>query len=150
MSERFGIPDHDPQIPGHAPENPTPLVSFGGMGGFDVPAYNPPVYGGGGGGGGGVAGTYNYVPRKMLKRSMILAVILATVLGPLGLFYVNLLNGIAALAVFAIAMRPLALILGIRPGGDLTGIYLLGLIWCINVPWSIVGVLIHNGRIQDA
>ena len=81
---------------------------------------------------------------------MILAVILATVLGPLGLFYVNLWNGIAALVVFAVAMRPLALSLAMRPGGELSGIYLLGLMWCINVPWSIVGVLIHNSRIHDA
>ncbi len=149
MSERFGIPDHDAQIPDHAPQNPTPQGSFGGTGGFDVPAYNPPIYGGGG----GTAGTYNaystYTPRRLLKRSMIVGVVLATVLGPLGLFYVNLLNGIVALVIFVPVIRFLAAIIGVRPGGDMTAVALVVIMWCITIPWSIIGVKIHNARIQS-
>jgi len=145
MSERFGIPDHDAQIPDHALQNPTPSDPVGGMGGFQVPAYSPPIYAG------GMAGTYGtYIPRKMLKRSMTLAVVLATVLGPLGLFYVNILNGIAALVIVPTVIRHLAFFIGLRPGGDMSTLTILLIMWCITVPWSIVGVKIHNGRIQSA
>jgi hypothetical protein len=118
MSERFGIADHDAQLPGHAPQNPTPSDPVGGAGGFDFPAYNPPAYAGAPAGSyagtpvGSYAGT-SAGPYVRPKRSLILAVVLATVLGPLGLFYVNILSGIAALVIVPVVVRHLAFIVRI-------------------------------------
>ncbi len=158
MSERFGIADHDAQIPDHAPANPTPSYPVGGMGGdFGYPAPAPPVYGGySGGSSGGYSGGYSgslggtYVPRRLRKRSMILAVILATVLGPLGLFYVNFLSGVAALFVVPFAVRFLAFAVALEYGGGMDMVVRLAvpILWGITIPWSIIGVLVHNARIE--
>jgi hypothetical protein len=157
MSERFGIADHDAQLPGHAPENPTPSYSVGGGGGFDFPAYNPPTYAGTpvGSYAGSPVGSYastsagHYVRPK---RGVILAVVLATVLGPLGLFYVNFLNGIVALFIVPFVVRHLAFMIAFGSGGDMNTVYRLAvpILWCITIPWSIVGVKIRNARIDRA
>jgi hypothetical protein len=149
MSERFGIADHDAQLPGHAPENPTPSYPVGGGGGFDFPAYNPPTYAGTPVG--SYAGT-SAGPYVRPKRSLILAVVLATVLGPLGLFYVNILSGIAALVIVPVVVRHLAFMIALGSGGDMNTVYRLAvpILWCITIPWSIVGVKIRNARIDHA
>ncbi len=150
MSERFGIADHDPQIPDHAPANPTPSYPVGGMGeDFEYPTPAPPVYGGYSGGySGSLGGTY--VPRRLRKRSMILAVILATVLGPLGLFYVNFLSGVAALFVVSFAVRFLAFAVALEYGDGMDMVVRLAvpILGGITIPWSIIGVLVHNARID--
>jgi hypothetical protein len=149
MSERFGIPDHDAQLPDHAPQNPTPSDPVGGMGGFEFPTYGPPAYAG------APAGSYagaSAVPYVRPKRSMILAVVLATVLGPLGLFYVNILSGIAAMVIIPVVVRTLAFMVAFELGGDMNTVYRLAvpILWCITIPWSIVGVKIRNARIDRA
>ena len=165
MSERFGIADHDAQLPDHAPQNPTPSDPLGGAGGFDFPAYNPPTYAGAPAGSyagttvgsyaGTSAGPYagtaagRYVRPK---RNMILAVVLATVLGPLGLFYVNILSGIAALVIIPGVVRFLAFTIAFGSGGDMNTVYRVAvpILWSITIPWSIIGVKIRNARIDRA
>jgi hypothetical protein len=157
MSERFGIADHDAQLPGHAPENPTPSYPVGGAGGFDFPAYNPPTYAGAPGGSyagapvGSYAGT-SAGPYVRPKRSMILAVVLATVFGPLGLFYVNILSGIAALVIIPVVVRTLAFMIALGSGGDMNTVYRVAvpILWCITIPWSMIGVKVRNARIDRA
>jgi len=149
MSERFGIPDHDTQLPDHAPQNPTPSDPVGGMGGFEFPSYSPPAYAG------APAGSYAGIPAGSYvrpKRSMILAVVLATIFGPLGLFYVNILSGIAALAIIPFVVRALAFTVALKSGGDMNTVYRVAvpILWCITIPWSIIGVKIRNWRIDRA
>ena len=158
MSERFGIPDHDTQLPDHAPQNPTPSDPVGGTGGFEFPSYSPPpAYAG------APAGSYAGAPVRSYagipsgsylrpKRSVILAVVLATILGPLGLFYVNILSGIAALAILPFVVRALAFTVALKSGGDMNTVYRVAvpILWCITIPWSIIGVKIRNWRIDRA
>ena len=157
MSERFGIADHDAQLPGHAPQNPTPSYPVDGGGGFDFPAYNPPVYTGAPAGtyGGVPAGTYAGAPAGgyiRRKRSLIVAAVLATVFGPLGLFYVNMLNGIAALFIVPFVVRHLAFMIALASGGDMNTVYHVAIpvMWFITIPWSLIGVKIRNARIDRA
>ena len=145
MSERFGIPDHAPQhAPDHALQNPTPSDPVSYMGGGDVPSYgSPPAYAGGWGG-----GTVSY---GRPKRSLPLAIVLA-VFGPLGLFYVNILSGIAALIIIPVVVRFIAFTIAISSRGDMSTVYKVAvpIMWCITIPWSIVGVKIRNARIDRA
>jgi len=157
MSERFGIPDHDTQLPDHALNNPTPSDPVGGMGSFEFPPSGPPAYAGipAGSYTGTPAGSYagtsagHYVRPK---RSMILAIVLATVFGPLGLFYVNILSGIAALVIIPVVVRSLAFTIALGSGGDMNTVYRVAvpIMWCITLPWSIIGVKIRNARIDRA
>ena len=157
MSERFGIPDHHTQLPDHALNNPTPSDPVGGMGSFEFPPSGPPAYAGipAGSYTGTPAGSYagtsagHYVRPK---RSMILAIVLATVFGPLGLFYVNILSGIAALVIIPVVVRSLAFTIALGSGGDMNTVYRVAvpIMWCITIPWSIIGVKIRNARIDRA
>src|SRR5688572_32565386 len=101
MSERFGIPDHSPQhAPDHAQQNPTPQGSWG----YEAAGseWAPAAPASHGGGGHSTPWTQLYVdPRK----SMRVAIFLAIVLGPLGLFYVSFLNGVAALFLVVPVVR---------------------------------------------
>lgn len=148
MSERFGLPDHAPQhAPDHALQNPTPSTPFpniGGGGGWDVPAYSGPVYTGGG------AGPVWTGPYERPKRSLILGVILATILGPLGLFYVNMLSGIAGLIIILPAVRELAAMYAISTHGGLPAMYraAVPILWGISIPWAIIGITIRNARVE--
>ena len=97
MSERFGIPDHAPQhAPDRAQQNPTPQGSWGGhdAGAADAGWPTSPASGGGSGGTGYYAAT-PFVPRP---KSVKAAIVLEMIFGPLGLFYVSFLNGVAALS----------------------------------------------------
>ncbi len=153
MSERFGIPDHAPQhAPDHAPHNPTPSSSLGGMGGWDAPAYGAPSHGAPAAGAPGYAGGWSgpIGPYVRPKRSVILAVLLATVLGPLGLFYVNFLSGVTALIIVPPLVRRIAFMIAVASHGGLPMVYRVAVpvLWCIAIPWSIIGVKIRNGRID--
>jgi hypothetical protein len=149
MSERFGIPDHAPQhAPDHALQNPTPADPVTNMGGWDVPTYGSTSYGSPSYAG-GAAYTGPYVRPK---RSVILAVVLATVLGPLGLFYVNILSGIVALMIIPVTVRAIAFAIAFASGGGMNTVYNVAVpvLWCITIPWSIIGVKIRNSRIDRA
>jgi hypothetical protein len=155
MSERFGIPDHAPQhAPDHAPQNPTPSGGWdwaqpSGSDGWSQPTtssgggYSQPTYSGGvslGTGG----------PRPKSRRSPIVAVIFATVFGPLGLFYVNIWNGIAAVIILRSVMRTVnEWVIG-ATGRELIRGAQLGILWAIGIAWAIIGMKIRNARIDRA
>mgnify|MGYP001605227064 CR=1 FL=1 len=149
MSERFGIPDHAPQhAPDHALQNPTPSSPVGDIRSWDVPTYTAPTYGSPTYAG-GAAFTGPYVRKR---RFVIVAVVLATVLGPLGLFYVNILSGIAALMIIPAVVRSMAYTIAFASGGGMDTVYKVAvpIMWCITIPWSIIGVKIRNARIDRA
>jgi hypothetical protein len=147
MSERFGIPDHSPQhAPDHALQNPTPQGSWGqsntdsGWPSTPTPTYGgAPTYGGG-----GVSTGFSVIdPRKSLK----VAVFLALVLGPLGIFYVSFLNGVAAFILVIPTVRQLAVPAALALGGRIDFVLLNVLImWCITVPWAIIGTRWRNRK----
>jgi hypothetical protein len=147
MSERFGVPDHAPQhAPDHAQQNPTsstPYANIGG-GGWAPSAYSTPVYTGGG------SGPVWTGPYVRPKRSLAIGIVLATILGPFGLFYVNILSGIAALFILPPVVRTLAAMYAISTHGGIAAVYRVAIpiLWCITIPWAIIGIKIRNVRVD--
>ena len=146
MSERFGIPDHAPQhAPDHAPQNPTPQGSWGSAPDWSAPTSAPSGY---------VGGAAATGPTIRLRKSLALAAVLATVLGPLGLFYISFLNGVAALIVLPPVVRGLAGAIASSVGGNMETVrnVAIPILWCFTIPWSIVGARWRNRKIdrQDA
>jgi hypothetical protein len=144
VSERFGIADHAPQhAPDHALKNPTPQGSWGGVPDWPAPtgAGVPAGYGGG-----AVASG----PMIQLRKSVALALVLATVLGPLGLFYVSFLNGVAALVILPPVVRGLARAVSSSVGGNMDTVRFVAIpiLWCFTIPWSIFGVRWRNRKID--
>ena len=136
MSEPWRMPNHTDPIQ-HAPRgttDPDPVVvHIDESGPSAVPRTSFNANGG-------------YWPRK---RSMPLAVLLAIVLGPIGLFYVNLLSGVAALIVLPFIVRGLASMVSWMIGGSIETMYTTAvpILWCFTVPWAIIGVRLRNARI---
>ena len=149
MSERFGIPDHAPQhAPDHAPQNPTPQGSWGSAPDWSAPASGPSGYVGTPSGYvGGAAATG---PAIRLRKSLVLAAVLATVLGPLGLFYVSFINGVAGLIVLPPVVRGLAGAIASGVGGNMETVrnVAIPILWCFTIPWSIVGARWRNRKID--
>ena len=144
MSERFGIPDHSPpHAPDHALQNPTSQGSWGyDAGGADWPAAPAPTYGGGGA---GLPVMASVDPHKNLR----VAIILAMIFGPLGLFYVSFLNGAAALFVVLPVARWLALAAVSALGGRIQPVTAaIAAMWSITVPWAIIGTRWRNAKID--
>jgi hypothetical protein len=142
MSERFGIPDHAPQhAPDHALQNPTPQGSWGSAPDWSHPSGTTSNYGG--------SAVYTG-PVITLRKSLVLAIILATLLGPLGLFYISFLNGVAALVILPLVVRSLAYAITARLGGDMEIMRTIAipLLWCFSVPWSIIGTRWRNRKID--
>jgi hypothetical protein len=141
MSERFGIPDHAPQhAPDHALQNPTASGGFGNIGGGgDSWGYPAPAaeYTGGGG---------LVMPTGPYIRSYPLAVVLAAILGPFGLFYLGILNGVAALVTVPYMVRSIAYAMAIASGGNMDTVYKVAVpvLWCITIPWAVIGVTLRN------
>jgi len=67
------------------------------------------------------------------KRSIPIAILLAVVLGPLGLFYVNIASGIIALIAIPVVVRSLAFAAAAIVGGGLgtVGTIAVPILWCI-------------------
>jgi hypothetical protein len=144
MSERFGIPDHSPQhAPDHSLQNPTAQGSWNNIGGGGDGAWpTTPTYGGGGGG--GVHGAMPYIDTP---HSTTTAVALAMLFGPLGLFYVGFLHGLIAFFTVIPVTSRIAMSIVATPGGFSNRAWIaLGVMWCITVPWAIVGVRWRNRR----
>lgn len=142
MSERFGVSDHAPQhAPDHALKNPTPQESWGGASDSSAQTSGPSGHSGG-----AVASG----PAIQLRKSMVLAVVLATVLGPLGLFYVSFLNGVAALIVLPPVVRVLAGEIASSVGGNMETVrnVAIPILWCFTIPWSIFGARWRNRKID--
>lgn len=142
MSERFGIPDHAPQhAPDHSLQNPTAQGGWQNIGGGSDgawPAPTAPTYGGGGGG--GVPFVVVDTPHKTTT-----AVVLAILFGPLGLFYIGFLHGVLALFTVIPTARTIGLSMTAMLGGNPLWMVLVSM-WCITVPWSIIGVRWRNRR----
>ena len=158
MSERFGIPDHTPpHAPDHAPLGPTPGGSAGGGGwdwaqpGGNDGGWSQPTSSGGGYRQPTYSGGVGYqAPLPKSKRSLILAAILATVIGPFGLFYVNIWNGIAAVMILPSFMSMLnEWVIG-ATGLELSRSAKLGILWGIGILWAIIAMKIRNARIDRA
>lgn len=146
MSERFGIPDHAPQhAPDHALQNPTATGSWHNIGGGDGawPTPAAPTYGGAGTG--HVAVPYVRVDTPHRTTT---AVVLAVLFGPLGLFYIGFLHGVVALFTVIPIARNVALTLAATTGIDRVWLALIAM-WCITVPWAIVGVRWRNRRFKS-
>ena len=142
MSERFGIPDHSPQhAPDHSLHNPTAQGNWHDAGGGGDGAWPvAPTYGGG-----GVHGAVPYVPAT--PHSTTMAVVLAMLLGPLGLFYIGFLHGLIALFTVIPVTRSIALGIVATRGADSSRVWIaLVVMWCITVPWAVVGVRLRNRR----
>jgi hypothetical protein len=151
-SNYWGPPRHDLPMT-HATPNPTD--SYHGPGGGANPAgsYHAPAIGSGQGAWSGAGSAYAAVAsRGPSKRSIPLAVVLAFLFGPLGLFYASLLNGIAALIVLPFAVRYLAfaVALVLRGGMDMVYTVAVPILWCVAVPWAVISVRVRNARIDRA
>ncbi|HZF28997.1 MAG TPA: hypothetical protein VE907_07760, partial [Gammaproteobacteria bacterium] len=84
-------------------------------------------------------------PHKSLKVGIVLAMLL----GPLGLFYVSFLSGVVAFFTVIPLARWLTPPTAYALGGRIELVWVaLGLTWCITVPWAIAGVLRHNRKID--
>lgn len=144
MSERFGIPDHAPQhAPDHAAQNPTPQGSWGqstAAADTDWPPSQAPA--------GGSGCSYAPISLAPSRKSIKVAILLAMVLGPLGLFNVSFLNGVAALFVVVPLTRWLALVVVAALGGRIEPLaVVLPIMWCITVPWAVIGVRRRNKKL---
>jgi hypothetical protein len=71
-------------------------------------------------------GTAAVILAVLHRRSVPLAILLAFLLGPLGLFYVSLLNGIAALVVLPFVVRSLAFAIAAALHGGMNMVYNAG------------------------
>ena len=142
--DRFGMPDH-------APRHDQPLQSTTaqgswaniGGGGDAWPAPSAPSGGGYAGGGANYVSSAN-VPLDP-RKSVVFTVVLSMLFGPLGLFYVGIMHGLVALfTVIPIARTigiPIAIAFGVDP------VYtVVAVIWCITVPWAIVGITRRNRK----
>jgi hypothetical protein len=96
-----------------------------------------------------MGGAYG-APLPRPKRSVVVAVLLAIFLGPLGLFYVNILTGIAALFILPPVVRFVAFSVAIAVGGNMDTVFKVAVptLWAIAVPWAIIGVKVRNWRID--
>jgi hypothetical protein len=81
------------------------------------------------------------------RKSIPLAVGLS-LLGPLGLFYVSFLNGLAALIIVSYVARTIGLGLAHTFGGGPDAAFRIGLVvcWMITVPWAVIAARRHNAR----
>ena len=145
MSERFGIPDHAPQhAPDHAAQNPTAQGSWG-QSTSAADADWPPSQAPAGGSGRGSYAPMSFAPRR---KSIKAAIVLAMVLGPLGLFNVSFLNGVAALFVVVPLTRWLAFVVVAALGGRVEPLtVVLPVMWCITVPWAVIGAAWRNKKL---
>jgi hypothetical protein len=81
------------------------------------------------------------------RKSIPLAMAFA-VLGPLGLFYVSFLNGVAGMIVIPYVSRTLGLGLANAVGASHdTGVTLAVIVcWLVTVPWAIIAAKRRNAR----
>jgi len=147
-SNYWGPPRHDLPLT-HSTPNPTDSYHDPGIGGgsnWGTPTNVGSSWGGQVAQGGGYVATGvgygNPVPRG--KRSPFVAALLTFFLGPFGLFYVGILHGVAALLILPVVVPLLSFFLA--------GSYAIAVpvLWCIAIPWAIIGMKIRNARIDRA
>lgn len=147
MSERFGTRDHD-QKHDEPPQSTTPQGKWANIGGGDADSNTAPQAASGTRfvAGSGAYVSHANVPLDPLKKTSV-AVALAMVFGPLGLFYVGLLHGIVALFTVVPIARSIGLNIAFALGGRIDPLYVvIPIIWCMTVPWAIVGTAARNRK----
>jgi hypothetical protein len=82
-------------------------------------------------------------------KFMRLSIALSVIFGPLGLFYVSFVNGLAALVVVSTVIPALALPLAASMGGgqDLAVMIGIPIAWCMTVPWAVIATKRHNAKL---
>lgn len=82
-------------------------------------------------------------------KFMWISILLSIITGPLGLFYVSILNGIAALVVLPIVVPFLARLIAAASGASADMVPTIGIpiIWCFTVPWAIIATKRHNAKL---
>jgi hypothetical protein len=153
MSNPWEVPQYDLPI-GHATPNPTEpwheptASSIGGEQAWPAASNMPPAEGAWQAQAPGQSIPLSFALLPGRKRAW-LAISLALLFGPFGLFYVSFLNGIAALAGFWIVIWPLAHSLAesfhIAVGMD--GPISMLLSWCFMIAWAIIATVRHNARL---
>ena len=153
-SDQWGVPDHTRPLT-HSPPNPTPPYvpppMDSGGGGWGAPSGGLPGPVSGGPADGTTGGLAAYGGRAgPSRKSLWLAIPLTLVLGPLGLFYVGILSGIAGIIIVPWAVRTVALGAALSTGGGLGAVEFVGIAtaWLICVPCAIVGVLLRNAKVD--
>jgi hypothetical protein len=83
------------------------------------------------------------------RKSIPLAIALAFI-GPLGLFYISILHGVAALIVVSTVVRPIASVITAVVGGNADSLVTIAIVvcWCITVPWAILAARRRNARLD--
>jgi hypothetical protein len=142
MSNPWEVPDHTNPIGHHVPNptpqgEPAPLLGAGSDWSTPTPTRAPIVTGG------AYPGNWRMGPSR---KAMWLAILLAVLLGPFGLFYVSFLNGVAALVVLPVIVQFIVKTLIASRGARIDTI-LAPLIWGFTVPWAIIATLRHNAKI---
>lgn len=89
-----------------------------------------------------------FVVGSALGRKSIPVAIGLALLGPVGLFYISLLNGVAALVIVSFVAHALALALAPAFGGGEDAAVRVGIFvcWLITVPWAVIAARRHNAR----
>jgi hypothetical protein len=89
-----------------------------------------------------------FVVGSALGRKSVPVAIGLALLGPLGLFYISFLNGIAALMVVSFVAHALAITLAPAFGGGEAAAVRVGIFvcWLLTVPWALIAARRHNAR----
>jgi hypothetical protein len=134
-------PRHDRPMT-HAPVNPTPP--------YVPPAGTTQNDSGWSGAGFGYAGMAADTAGQPTRKSLWVAIPLVVFLGPLGLFYIGILSGIAGLIVVPVAVRTVAFNVALSVGGGRSMIEAVGIAtaWIICIPWAAVGVARRNAKVS--
>ena len=140
---RFGIPDHT-NPPVHAPLNPTDPYRPPPPEPQWQPVSRPP--------GGGATTVVFTGPVTPARKSLWVAALLALLLGPLGLFYVGVWHGLAALVLLPVALPALLREIAAHQGVSYPSLIPtlgLPLAWIILIGWALVAARIRNARIAE-
>jgi hypothetical protein len=145
MSNPWEAPDHTNPVHGpqhHATPNPTAPSSDPGMLGAGAveAGWRPPV----------VTQDPRLAAAYANYRFLWGAILLAVCLGPIGVFYLGLLHGVAAsvvvLAVGRTLFGAIRTARGASPDDVTTVVLGLAVVWGISIPWAIVGTRMANAR----
>ncbi len=147
MNDYWGPPRHD-LPPVHAMPNPTNPYQDPGIGGGNDWSQSTSASSGAPYAGGGYANGVHIGDFTPRRTSLPHAIALAFLFGPLGLFYISILNGIAGLIALPTIVRPTVLaVAGVfHRWPNAIDIVLIPVLWAIFIPWAIIATKIRNAR----
>jgi hypothetical protein len=151
MTERFGIQDHDPRLTQHAQQNPTNQGTFRniGDGGADTPPPSPS--GGDFPGPRLIFATLRALraARKLRRRNLVIAAVLALIFGPFGMIYTTWMGAAIVFGLSALA--------GYVRGGGMAALdndVVMQPIWryavIVSVIWTLLAARAHNARLKSS